>query len=233
MNKIRRRNNSYEVLTTPHQKYNAGFEFLLGSWTDEGLKGFEIKQYDTLANAQNEASESPDINWEQLHEYHIDIYQYIKNLVMDVIKKTNITVQLKPQLLKPEEIKNKMFDRVAYNVAHSSGYSNDFRLVYDMNDIVSFSIVNPWTKNLDDIETYLVNNERLAIFKINKKNSITHLIGKTTIGSTYEILLIPSMIAHWIEWKKQNSDASSKRQIAELKNCINIQKQIDNTYALR
>ena len=225
MNKIRRRNNGYEVLHSPHQKYNTGFEFLLGSWTDEGLKGFEISEYETLTEAQMVAAESPDINWEQLYDYHIDSFQYIKDLVNDVIKKANMTVQLKTQLLKPDEIKNKMFDRV------SKG--DDFRLVYDMNDIVSFSIINPWTKNLDDLETYIVNNERLAIFQINRKNGITHLIGRTSIGTTYEILLIPNMVSHWMEWKKQHPDASSKRQIAELKNCLNIQRQIDTMPILR
>jgi len=86
---------------------------------------------------------------------------------------------------------------------------------------------------LNDLETYIVNNERLAIFQINRKNGITHLIGRTSIGTTYEILLIPNMVSHWMEWKKQHPDASSKRQIAELKNCLNIQRQIDTMPILR
>ena len=39
MNRIRKVNEHYEILITPHQRFNAGTEILLGNWTDPNLKG--------------------------------------------------------------------------------------------------------------------------------------------------------------------------------------------------
>ena len=79
MNRIRKYNNNYQVLLTPHQRYNVSFEFLLGSWTDSGLMGFEVKTVNTYREAEDIASNYPDLNWEQLVLYHKDFYTFIKN----------------------------------------------------------------------------------------------------------------------------------------------------------
>jgi hypothetical protein len=232
MNRIRKHNNRFQVLIAPHQKYNPGFEFLLGSWTDEGLMGFQVLEFNTYYEAEKLSIEQPDINWDQLVEFHKDAYVFLRSQINDVLKKTNIAVQLKSYLLTPIQTKNKMFDRVLRG--QNGNDETSFRLVYDMNDIISFIIVNPWTRNLQEIETYLLNHERLNIFNTTRQNGVVHLIGRTDIGTTYEILLIPSLLDNWMEWRNLNSNILPNSKLnAGLRECIKTQRNIDKTFALR
>jgi hypothetical protein len=105
--------------------------------------------------------------------------------------------------------------------------------VYDMNDIINFIIVNPWTNNLLELEKHLINHNNLNIFNRIEKNNIIHLVGRTSIGTTYEIILISSVLNNWMEWRYINNMLPTSRHMAELKNCIKLQKMIDNTFALR
>lgn len=230
MNRIRKYNNSYQVLLSPHQRYNVGFEFLLGSWTDSGLMGFEIKTFDTYNEAEMVASNYPDINWEQLVLYHTDFYNFITKEIKEVVNSTNITVNIHSKLLSPQETRDKLFDRV---LKGQTSEDNIFRLVYDMNDIISIVITNPWTRNLSELQNHLVNHSRLNLFNRLEKNSIVHLIGRTDIGTTYEIVLIPDLINHWINWKNNNQTRSGNIYISSLNNILDIQKQIDNSLILR
>lgn len=225
MNRIRKYNNIYQVLLSPHQRYNVGFEFLLGSWTDIGLMGFEVKTVNTYSEAEDIASNYPDINWEQLVLYHKDFYNFITNEVNDIIKNTNITVNINSKILSPQETKDKLFDRV---LKGQTSTDNIFRLVYDMNDIISIVITNPWTYNLNELQKHLVTHSRLNLFNRLEKNGIMHLIGRTDIGTTYEIVLVTDLINHWIKWKNNNNN---NRNV--LQNILDIQKQIDNSPILR
>lgn len=234
MNRIRRVGKTYQTLISPHQKYNVGFEYLLGSWTDEALMGFDIKEFDTYSEAECEADNHPDINWDQLVDYHKDAYVFLKQYIQEILNHINIVVQFKPNLLTPEQTKNKMFERILKGQKSlKNNNTSDFRIVYDMNDIINFVIVNPWSKNLTEIELHLMKNARLNIFKRIEKNNIIHLIGRTDIGTTYEILLVPSVINNWMEWRDRNNDLSLSQQLSALKNCIATQRVINATLALR
>ena len=230
MNRIRKYNNSYQVLLTPHQRYNVGFEFLLGSWTDTGLIGFEVKTVNTYNEAENIASNFPDLNWEQLVLYHKDFYTFIKKEIKDVVNSSNITVNIETKLLTPLETKNILFDRV---IKGQTTEDNIFRLVYNMNDIVSIVITNPWTDNLVELEKHLIKHSRLNLFSKLQRNGVTHLIGRTDIGTTYEIVLVPELVNHWIKWKNNNQYLDKNRHISGLKNILNTQKVIDNSSRLR
>ena len=227
MNRIRQSGAYYQVLVTPYQKYNTGFEFLLGSWTDEALTGFEVRQYRTFAEAENIALDFPDINWVQLVEFHRDNYVKLRAEIKTIVDHSGLVVGFKPTLLSPMETKNKMFDRVA------SKQNGQFRLVYQMNDIISFVITNPWSRNLVEMEQQVLSNANLRIFKRFEKNKIVHLVGRTDIGTTYEICLMPCIMENWIAWKEQNRDMPRNKMLAMLKQCIDAQTTLDHTQALR
>ena len=230
MNRIRKYNNNYQVLLTPHQRYNISFEFLLGSWTDSCLMGFEVKTVNTYREADDIASNYPDINWEQLVLYHKDFYNFIKKEIKNVVDSSNITVNINTNLLTPLETKNILFDRV---IKGQTTEDNIFRLVYNMNDIVSIVITNPWTYNLVELEKHLIKHSRLNLFSKLQRNGITHLIGRTDIGTSYEIVLVPELVNHWIHWKNNNKNLDKAIHISRLKNILNTQKLIDDSSRLR
>lgn len=236
MNRIRKYKNKYQVLIAPHQKYNTGFEYLLGSWTDEGLMGFVVESYDTYYDAEYRASDHPDINWDQLVAYHKDIHDFFRKEITDIIEHSEIPVRFQSHLMTSEETKQIMFDRIIKGqtmTIDGDEQSSQFRLIYDMNDIVSFIITNPWSKNLKEMSNRLIQHSRLNIFNIIQKNNIIHLIGKTDIGTTYEIVLIPDTIYNWIQWKKINRNLSEHTFASTLKNILKSQQIIDRNPVLR
>ncbi len=237
MNRIRKYNNKFQVLITPYQKYNQGFEFLLGSWTDEGLMGFEVLTFDTYFEAECEAENHPDINWQQLVDFHKDIFVALKTRIQETIDYTKMSLGFKAKLMTSEQTKEKMFDRVLKGQEMIKTNDNDsyqgFRIIHDMNDIVSFIIVNPWTKNLEEMEKHLLEYSRLNIFRKITKNNITHLIGRTDIGTTYEIILVPTILDNWMDWRKINNKLSAPHHLSTFNSCIKAQRMIDSTIALR
>lgn len=235
MNRIRRVGRGYQVLLSPHQKYNVGFEYLLGSWTDDNIIGFEVRDYGSYREAECEAIEHPDINWDQLVDYHKDAYTLLRDYLQKLLDKISMTVDLKSRLMTAEQTKNTMFERVSRGQKElaTRRVTSGFRTVYDMNDIISFRIINPWSKNLNEIELSLMNTQRLKIFRRISKHGITQLVGRTDIGTTYEIILIPSVLNNWFEWRQQNKQLSTDLIEAGLRNCIKTQKLIDAAPSLR
>ncbi len=227
MNRIRQYNREYQVLETPHQKYNSSFEFLIGSWTDVGLSGFNVKTYDNYDDAENNAQQYPDINWNQLINYHKDNYDAIKNKLVDIINQLKMVVTFSAKLMTPMELKNIMFDRVLHGQK-----CGDFRLVFDMNDIISFKITNPWMDNLRELENFLVNSSDLRLFSRYENDKLVHLIGKTSIGTTYDIILCPDIIDNLITWKKRNN-VNDKTFFNSLKRVSQIQNIIDSSFCVR
>ena len=235
MNRIRQVGKNFQILVTPHQKYDLGFEYLLGSWTDDSIIGFEVKEYKTYYDAEEEASEHPDINWDQLVDYHKDAYICLSDYIKKIVAKTKMSFEIKCQLMTPEQTKNTMFDRVlkGQQLMAESHDTAGFRTVYNMNDIISFRIINPWSKNLEDIAMILMQSDRLRIFKRIDKNTIIQLIGRTDIGTSYEIILVPSILSNWMDWRILNPGLSITHHQSTLKNCIKTQKIIDTTPILR
>lgn len=268
MNRIREVHGGYQVLTTPHRKYDVGFEFMLGSWTDEGLLGFKVYEFDSYADAECEAMRHPDISWERLNEFHKDQYELFGNIISKILNHISITSNFYQNLMGAMEIKNTMMNRVlkiqkAMNVSNNSiyngangtngingtngangangtnsvnGVSNisdvnntTFRLAYDMNDIISYVIVNPWSSNLKKIESFLFAESRLNLYKKHAANNIVHLVGRTDIGTTYEIILAPSIMYHFMLDKENNREKDASKLVDNLKKAIIAQKAIDRT----
>lgn len=225
----------YQSLVTPHQKYNTGLEHLLGFWSDESMIGFEVNTHNNYKDAECDVHDMPTIDWEALVLHHSECYSFLRDHLSFTLKKFNIVVEYKHNLATPEQVKNRMFNRVlkGQEMIKEKKSIHGFRTVYDMNDIISFTIINPWSQNLHEIASRLVRTERLNIMYKIEKNNIIKLIGRTEIGTTYEIILTTSIMHNWYQWKIQNPQLSDERILSSLKSCIRSQKILDSTYVLR
>jgi hypothetical protein len=224
MDRIRRYKDNFQVLITPNQKYNVGFEYVIGSWSDESLKGFSVIEVDALDKAVNLANNHPNINWDQLVEFHKDSFLYLEGLIKKIIKYSQINVEINSHLMEPNETKNVLMNRVLKYQDNGS-----FRLVNNMNDIISFEISSKSSINLEKLITHLIKNSNLKIFKSYEKNKVIHLIGRTDISTTYEIILVPTLIKDWLSMKN-NSLMSYDNTISSFKEILTIQNKIDSMY---
>ena len=202
MNRIRKINGIYQVLLTPNIRISPDSSLILGLFEDSSLRGFSIVDFDNMRDAQNLAFKYPDIDWYRIILNHEYIYQRLYTDINKIIKKFNFNVQFIPQLMDPITFKNTIFDRVLiggerYNLAHG------------MNDIISFTIVNPWTSKLNQLaQRILLHREHLyrddlrIRYKKIINNKIICLYGQTEFGTLYEIKLVPTLLYQWITWYK-------------------------------
>lgn len=225
MNRIRRIGGKFQVLITPTYLHNPNFEIMLGNWDDANLRNFKILEFDSLNDAMGEAFKYPDIDWNKLVSIHMDAYQYLVAFVKGILDKHKWLVEYDTQLANPTEIKNMMFERVLH-------MGNRFTLLYHCNDVISINIINPWTQNIQDIAKILQNTYDLRIIKKYTSPHIIHLIGKTDMGTTYEIKLWPSVIFNWAKWIAQHNPP---RETANkvLNDAIETQNKIDSTNVIR
>lgn len=229
MNRIRPYNKHYQVLTNPEQKYNS-FEILLGCWTDANIYGFEVKEFETYADAAEEALQYPDIPWGKLCDFHKDVYFQLKQQLQNIIDETRMSVTFVPTLMDPKEIKSTLFARV---IQYQDDKEESFRPLLDMNDIISFKITNPWFDNLLEMEKILINQPCLRIFQRFEKFKLIHLIGKTSLGTTYEIVLCPDLLSNILDWKKKASTTQLMNLGKYLSAILKLQKVIDSSFRLR
>jgi hypothetical protein len=220
MNRIRRHNNKFQVIITPHHNFDSGFELMLGNWDDKQLKGYKINEYSCLEDALRVASNYPDINWDQMILWHKDIYNKLYGIIRSELLSNNVDVELDPKLLNAYQIKNIMFDRIAI-------YGNRFRLGYHVNDIISFHITNPYTSVLRRLSKILIHNQSLHIASSSDEYGIIRLIGKTDIGTQYEIILWTSLMAQWGKWVNNNKQISNQLKLKQLEQVLRKQKVID------
>lgn len=200
MNRIRRINNGYEVLITPDLKVSPDSSLIIGNWTDENLRGFYLLYFDNLRDAQCKAYDYPDIDWYKIVLNHKYIFIRLKNVLEKIIKENSMNVEFKAVLMDTETFKNTMFDRVAKG-------GDRFNLRYGFNDIISFTIVNPWSNNLHSLAKYIENysawiyRDDLRIrYKKIIDGKIILLYGVTEFGTMYEIRLIPTLLQQWGNW---------------------------------
>ena len=226
MNRIREYNYRYQVLITPTMPFNSSFELMLGNWTDEHLRNYYILEFDNLGDAQCEAFKHPDLDWDKLVLLHQNAFYDIKKIIKEILKSHNFIGEIQPRILSPEELKQNMFDRVMY-------YGKRFTLKYKMNDIIAFHIINPFTKNLEKVSEYLENDSRLKIIRKFVNNGVIHLIGKTDVGTTYEIGLWPTMIAQWARWAEENPQISNENKKYTFMESIKKQEQLDSGFEIR
>lgn len=220
MNRVRKLGDEYQVLMTPHQRFHSGIELMLGNWTDPHLSNYYVETYNTLEDAMARAYNFPDINWDQLILYHKDIYGKLFEIIRYEIDVNNFDMALEPILMNSYQAKNLMFDRVI-------NYGKRFRLIYHMNDIISFQIVNPYTENLKELAEILSLNQALRIMYKVEGNGVIKLVGKTDLGTSYEILLIPSLVDNWKKWTIKNLHLPKDVRLIKLKKVLMQQKEID------
>jgi hypothetical protein len=228
MNRIREYNGKYEVLITPTQLYDTGFELLMGNWPDSNLVGFSVKQFNTLNDAMCEAYMHPDINWDKLVLFQKDNFHNLKKKIIEIIKRHQLVVDFEAKIMTPIELKDVMFDRV-------KNMGNKFSLPYYMNDIISFKLINTYSANLQTIYRILSEYVELRIIKkitpvFNGQKAIPliQVIGKTDNSVTYEITLMTNVVANWMKWISQNPQLDNITKRNTFDEAIEIQSKIDN-----
>lgn len=228
MNRIRNIDNIYEVIVTPNLTFDPDMEIISGNWTDPYLKGFYIKKFNSHDEAYFFSSTMPDIDWVKLIRSNKDFYNIIQDKIIKILDSHNFTYDINTVLIDPVKLKHTVFERV-------KSKRNNFTLATELNDIVTVTITNPWYNNLEDMVSVLKRVYDLKIKKIIRKNKIIILIGKTYLGTSYTIKLIPNLIKHVNDWKDNN--VHNKEDLyyyyEVMNNMMSIQNKIDKTENLR
>ena len=228
MNRIRKVNNTYQVLITPNIRVSPDSSLLIGNWEDESLRNYYVLEFESLNDAQCEAYKYPDIDWYRMVLNHEHIYGRLKYTIQAVLNDNDYNVEFIPILTNPDTLKNIMFDRVIRG-------GERFNLRHGLNDIISFTIVNPWSNNLHNIsksiENYHSHMGRDDLRIRSKKivdGKIICLYGYTEFGTVYEIKLLPTLIYQWGEWYKKNGYRNESVAQKLYNKIINKQKTIDS-----
>ena len=226
MNRIRKYNNKYQVLITPHHKFDIGFELMLGNWTDDNLRNYHIKEFTDMDDAMEEAFNHPDVDWEKMVIFHKDIYAKLYKLIKAELDFGEFIVELEPRIMQGNEIKEIMFNRVMT-------LGKRFKLNYNLNDIIGYHIVNPWSRNLKEIFNLLKSKKELRIVRYETDHGVVRMIGETDIGTNYEIVLWPTMISQWSKWVTKHPEIPNETKETSLEQLVKLQKDIDKQISLR
>jgi hypothetical protein len=231
MNRIRQSKNGFQVLITPNLGIAPSMELMTGHWDDDDLCGFYIEEYSCLDDAQCVAFRLPDIDWYKLVRLHADHYHQLNNFIKSVIFDYKFMVELKANYMSPEILKETTFNRV-------SNLGDRYSMTYDMNDIISFNIVNPWTKNVEKLAKILQEMPELRIKDVKVYgNKVIHLTGLTELGTTYEIRLWPTILYQWAEWHNthshRNTNVSNEKLNAIYKKYWDLQDNVDRSIHIR
>lgn len=227
MNRIRKVGKVFQVLVTPHCHYHTcpNFELMLGNWTDENFRNFEVLGFDTLRDAMGEAFQHPDIDWNKLVSVNYDAFQFLSVYIKNILDKKKYIIEYDPQFVNPSDLKNIMFKRVIR-------LGERYTLLYEANDVISINIINPWTKNLKEISALLKSVQRLKIIKEYQSPGVIHLIGVTDMGTTYEIRLWTTLMAQWAKWVTINNYNPMKMK-SVLDEIMKKQKIIDSEVIIK
>ena len=228
MNRIRRCNNNFQVLCVPHQKFNVGFEFILGTWNTSSSENIFLKTFDNYSDAEFEAEKDPDINWTQLVDFHKDSFYDIKQKLSSALKHFEMTVNLKATLLSPEKLKNAIFERTS-----NKSFGKILGSICETNCVFFFRITNPWYENIVATAKYLINIPELRIFQHKTENKIISLIGRTDIGTIYEILIMPDLLSHLMDWLLLHEIKDFSTIEKYIKKILQIQNNVDNSFVLK
>lgn len=132
---------------------------------------------DTIAECQNYINQHQPI-YEQLH--------HILKGILDEHKDKYI-VWFQSRLKKAESLYEKI----------------NVRKINTLNDIIGFRIIYPWSDGLYNIANILEQSSCLNIYdkKITENNKVIYLFGKTSLETTYEIQLWPTIIYTCFEYE--------------------------------
>ncbi|ARF09579.1 hypothetical protein Indivirus_1_202 [Indivirus ILV1] len=219
MNRIRKVDNKFQVIITPDIKISPDSSLIIGNFEDENLRNFHVLQFETLNDALCEAYNYPDIDWYRIVLNHKYIFKRLEDTLKQIISDNQLNVEFRSKLVDPLALKNIMFDRVLRG-------GERFNLRTGLNDIISFTIINPWSNNLHNIskmiETYTehVYRDDLRIrFKKIVDGKIICLYGYTEFGTIYEIKLIPTLLQQWVDWYNKigyKNEEEAQKSYAEL-----------------
>lgn len=232
MNRIRKVNEIYQVLITPNIKMSPDSSLMIGNWDDSQLRGYSVLEYNLLNDAQCSALKYPDIDWGRIISNHVYIFKRLEQAIQNIINDGNYNVEFISHLMDNETLKNVIFDRVLAD-------GNRFNLQYGASDIISFTIVNPWTEILHKLskdielhrEHFARNDVRIKSKKIIDEKIIV-LLGLTEFGTTYQIMLVPSIIHQWLVWANKNKSKYQLTQSLYAK-YLTLQNVIDDSPVLR
>lgn len=227
MNRIRKVDNGYQVLITPDIKVSPDSALLIGNWTDENLRNYYLLHFNSLNDAQCVAYDYPDIDWYRIVLNHKYIFARLKDTIQTILQNNNLNVELQSVLMEPQMLKEVIFERVTRG-------GERFNLRYGMNDIISFTIVNPWLNNLHTIAK-LIENHREHVYRDDLRirhkkiidGKIICLYGVTEFGTIYEIRLIPTLLQQWGEWYNKIGYKNSKHANELYNKYIKQQNEID------
>jgi len=225
MNRILQTNNSFQVLVTPSYVTAPSMELMLGAWSDEHLRGYNIISFSTLQDAMDLAFQYPPVDWNKLVSVHEDSFRVISQAVKRILQNGNFIVDVDYHLMDPTEIKETMFKRVSH-------FGERYNLFYNANDVICINIINPWTKTLNELVTILKIIPDLRIKKIYRTKTHITLLGLTDVGTTYEIRLWNTVMAQWARWIYTNKLEPMKYAYM-INQLIATQKQIDDGYSVR
>jgi len=233
MNRIRKVGDIYQVLITPYMKVAPDVPLLIGNWDDENLRNYSIISYDNLGDAQCEAFNYPDIDWHRIALNHEHIFIRLKKTISDLLERYNFKVEFKADIMDGEILKNTMFNRVERD-------GERFNLRFAMNDLISFTIINPWGNNLFKISHMLENHrEHLARddlrirYKKVLDNKIIILNGYTELGTIYEVRLVPTTIDHWAMWMREIGFTKMEYGMKLYKDILKQQDYVDKNIVIR
>lgn len=229
MERIRKYKDKYQVLITPTQPSNAGFELLRGdlsSFDDSFLRNYSVLTFDTLSDAMVEAYYHATIDWDSLVLLNKSAFYDITKMIKDDLNAFGISVQFEPKMMTPLELKETMFNRVM-------NYGSRFKASYQLNDIISFNIVSMWSKNLDEIASHLFSDGRLRIERVNKHTGMVTMIGLTDVSTAYEIRLTTTIFDQYYKWIAKYNIQDKELMDNMLKKCIKQQKDIDSSFVIR
>ena len=200
MNRIRKLDDKYQVILTPTLQMSPDSSLIIGNWEDESLRNYQVLQFETMNDAMAEAYNYPDIDWYKMVLNHKYIFERLEKTLKSILEKNNLSVEFKSKLLDPITLKNTMFDRVIKG-------GGRFNLKTGLNDIISFTIINPYSNTLHNISR-LIENHREHVYRddlrIRSKKiidgKIICLYGSTEFGTIYEIKLVPTLLDQWTTW---------------------------------
>jgi hypothetical protein len=195
----------------------------LGGWLDPDVKNFTILEFTNMNDAMYESLKYPDISWDNIVRNHKYIFEELFLSINKIIENYKFNVQFVPHLMTHDELKDKIFTRVMHG-------GRQFSLYQDFTDIISFTIINPWSVTLQKISRALENNlcgYNKPKRKVVNYGKIINLIGNTTFGTTYQIRLVPTVMYQYRVWDKLYFNDP-----ALLNKLIQVQNQIDASEAI-
>jgi hypothetical protein len=232
MNRIRKVGNLYQVLITPYIKESPDSSLMIGNWTDDKLRNYNVLTFETLNEAQCEAFQHPDIDWHKIIINHEHIFYRLRNTIKAVLDESLFNVEFKSYLMSSDKLKNAMFDRVLNG-------GTRFNLRYNVSDIISFTITNPWSSVLSEVSLLLEKYKGhlyLDELRIREKKvvdgKIIILYGYTEYGTVYQIKLIPNLMDQWASWVNTYKPTTENAE-KNYKQLLNTQNIIDNSTILR